>query len=133
MAALLFPAVGCASRSSGNAAFTSSDALEEPGITIAAVPRWILARVYITEDDGFFAQHGLHVNLVMIAASKAIIADQMAGKIDLYARAYMPCISAMPCISVQAAGARFRILTSVAELVGKTIGMRIGLAVDGTC
>jgi NitT/TauT family transport system substrate-binding protein len=137
LAAIVSLATGC-SAGSGNAAFTAAHGLEEPGITIAAVPSVDLAGVYIAEDDGFFAQQGLRVKLVTIAASKAIIADQLAGKIDLCAGAYMPYISA------QAAGARFRILaegsimtpdtrvlltppgsrlTSVAGLVGKTIGM----------
>jgi NitT/TauT family transport system substrate-binding protein len=138
MAAFLFLAVGCSSASGSNAAFTSSNALEDPDITIAAVPSVDLAGVYIAEDDGFFAQQGLHVKLVTIAASKAVIADQLAGKIDLCAGAYMPYISE------QAAGARFHILaegsimtpdtrvlltppgshlTSVSQLAGKTIGM----------
>jgi NitT/TauT family transport system substrate-binding protein len=137
-AAFLFLAVGCSAGSGSNVAFTSPSALEEPDITIAAVPSVDLAGVYIAEDDGFFAQQGLHVKLVTIAASKVIVDDQLAGKIDLCAGAYMPYISA------QAAGARFHILaegsimtpdtrvlltppnsglTSVAQLAGKTIGM----------
>lgn len=136
-AAIIFLVAGCGI-GSGNAAVTSSGALEEPDITIAAVPSVDLAGVYIAEDDGFFAQQGLHVKLVSIAASKAIIADQLAGKIDLCAGAYMPYIAA------QAAGARFRILaegsimtrgtrllltppdshlTSIAGLAGRKIGM----------
>jgi NitT/TauT family transport system substrate-binding protein len=136
-AAVLFLVAGC-SIVGDNAASTSPGALEESDITIAAVPSVDLAGVYIAEDDGFFAQQGLHVKLVTIAASKAIIADQLAGKIDLCAGAYMPYIAA------QAAGARFRILaegsimtpdtrvlltppgsplTSIAALAGKKIGM----------
>jgi NitT/TauT family transport system substrate-binding protein len=135
--AIVFLAAGC-SAGSGSVASSSSGALEETDITIAAVPSVDLAGVYIAEDDGFFAQQGLHVKLVTIAASKAIIADQMAGKVDLCAGAYMPYIAA------QAAGARFRILaegsimtphtrvlltppgsrvTNIADLVGKKIGM----------
>jgi NitT/TauT family transport system substrate-binding protein len=135
--AIMCLAAGCdtGGGSAGNAATT---ALEEPNITIAAVPSVDLAGFYIAEDDGFFKQQGLNVKLVPVASSKAIIAGQLAGKIDICAGAYMPYISA------EAAGAKFRILaegsvmapgtrvllvpsnshlTSIDQLVGKKIGL----------
>lgn len=131
---------------------TDATALEEPDLTIAAVPSADLAGVYIAQDDGFFARQGLHVKLVKIAASKAVIAAQLAGKVDLCAGAYMPYIAG------EAAGDKFGILAegsimtpgtrlllkprgsgvaSLGQLPGKTIGMNaansIGtLLVDAT-
>jgi NitT/TauT family transport system substrate-binding protein len=102
------------------------------------VPSADLAGVYIAQDDGFFAQQGLHVKIVQVPSSKAIIADQLAGKIDLCAGAYTPYIPE------QATGEKFHILaegsimtpatrlllvpkgsplTSLKQLAGKTIGM----------
>jgi NitT/TauT family transport system substrate-binding protein len=127
---------GC-TKSDGTGA-TATTVQEEPDITIAAVPSADLAGVYLAQDDGFFAKEGLHVKIVKIAASKVVVADQLAGKIDLCAGAYMPYITA------EAAGKRFAILAegsvmtpgtrallvpkgsslnSVARLAGKTIGM----------
>lgn len=127
---------GCTSSDSSGTDATA--VLEEPDITIAAVPSADLAGVYIAENDGFFAEEGLHVTIVKISASKAVIADQLAGKVDLCAGAYMPYISA------EAAGKKFAILaegsvmavgtrallvpkgsglTSLNQLAGKTVGM----------
>jgi NitT/TauT family transport system substrate-binding protein len=121
----------------GGGAITTTE-LEEPDITIAAVPSADLAGVYIAQDDGFFAREGLHVKLVKVASSKAIIAGQLAGQIDLCAGAYTPYIAG------EAAGDKFAILaegsvmtpgtravliprgsglTGLNQLAGKTIGM----------
>jgi NitT/TauT family transport system substrate-binding protein len=116
----------------------TTDPPVDADITIAAVPSADLASVYIAQDDGFFAQQGLHVTLEKVASSQAIIGEQLAGKIDLCAGAYTPYISA------EAAGKKFRILaegsvmttgtrlllvpkgshlTTLSQLAGKTIGM----------
>ena len=136
-AAVLAFATACTS-GTGIAATTSANTVEQSDITIAAVPSVDLAGVYIALDDGLFAKQGLRVKLVKIASSKAIITDQLAGKIDLCAGAYMPYISA------EAAGGKFHILAegsimaprtrvlltpagsrvmSVSDLAGKTIGL----------
>jgi NitT/TauT family transport system substrate-binding protein len=136
-ALMIFVLAGCSSGGSGSAQISTTE-LEEPDITIAAVPSADLAGVYIAQDDGFFARAGLHVKIVKISASKAIIADQLAGKVDLCAGAYTPYIAA------EAAGKKFAILaegsimtpgtrellipkgsalTSLSQLAGKTIGM----------
>ncbi|MGH3211826.1 MAG: ABC transporter substrate-binding protein [Trebonia sp.] len=130
----IFVLAGCGA--AGSSAATAT--LEEADITIAAVPSADLAGVYIAQDDGFFAQQGLHVKIVKVPSSKAIIAEQLAGKIDLCAGAYTPYIPE------QAMGQRFHILaegsimttgtrlllvpkgshlTSLRQLAGKTIGM----------
>jgi NitT/TauT family transport system substrate-binding protein len=133
-ASMIFILAGCSVAGSASPA----PQLEDPNITIAAVPSADLAGVYIAQDDGFFAKEGLHVTLQKVSSSQAIIADQLAGKIDLCAGAYTPYISA------EAAGKSFRILaegsimttgtrlllvpkgspiTKVSQLAGKTIGM----------
>jgi NitT/TauT family transport system substrate-binding protein len=131
---IIFLAAGC-STAGNNAALSSAS---EPDITLAALPTADLAGLYIAQDEGLFAQQGLRVTIEKIPSSAAIIADQLRGKVDISAGSYVPYIVA------QAAGARFRILaeastlrpdtrvlvttadsrvTTVADLVGKTIGV----------
>jgi NitT/TauT family transport system substrate-binding protein len=122
----------------GGPAVTSAVSPEDASITVAAIPTVDLAGLYVAQDQGLFAKHGLRVTIEKIASSKAIISDQLAGKVDISAGAYIGYIAA------QAAGARFHILaeastlrpdtrvlvtaagspiTSVANLVGKKIGV----------
>lgn len=129
---------GCSAGDGARGQQVMTTGIEKPDITIAAVPSADLAGVYIAQDDGYFARAGLNVKIVKIAASKAIVADQLAGKIDLCAGAYTPYISA------EAAGKKFAILaegsvmtagtrallvpkgsrlTTLSQLVGKTVGM----------
>jgi NitT/TauT family transport system substrate-binding protein len=134
IAAVIFLAAGC-STAGHNAALSSASGSD---ITLAALPTADLAGLYIAQDDGLFAQQGLHVTIEKIPSSAAIVADQLKGDVDISAGSYIPYIVA------QAAGARFRILaeastlrpdtrvlvttagsqiTSVADLVGKKIGV----------
>ena len=127
-------AAGCAT-AAGHAAPSKPDKAD---ITVAALPAVDLAGLYIAQNDGLFAQQGLRVTIKPIASSQAVIADQLAGQVDISAGAYVPYISA------QAAGARFRILaaadilapnarelvttadspvTTVSALAGKKIGV----------
>lgn len=133
---VIFVLTGCSGGASTGAVTVTG--IENPNITIAAVPSADLAGVYIAQDDGFFARAGLHVNLVKVPSSKAIIAEQLAGKIDISAGAYTPYISE------EAQGEKFHILaegsimtpgtrllmvrngsplTKLSQLKGKTIGM----------
>jgi NitT/TauT family transport system substrate-binding protein len=132
-AAIIVLAAGCAS---GHAAASARP--EKPDITVAALPAADLAGLYLAQDDGFLAQQGLHVKIVKIASSAAVIADQLRGEVDITAGSYVAYITA------QAAGAKFRILAeasalrphtrvlviptdspirNVNELVGKKIGL----------
>ena len=115
-----------------------SSGLEQPDITVAAIPSVDLAGLYVAQDQGLFAKAGLHVTIRKIASSKAVIAAQLDGQVDIGAGSYVGYIAA------QAAGARFRILAeastlrpdtrtlvitshsgiaTVADLVGKKIGV----------
>jgi NitT/TauT family transport system substrate-binding protein len=130
-------AAGCAT-GSGNLALTSSSRPEKTNITVAALPAADLAGLYVAQDEGFFAQEGLHVTIEKIASSAAVITDQLKGEVDITAGSYVAYIAA------QAAGARFRILAeasalrpdtrmlvvpagspikSLADLAGKKIGL----------
>jgi NitT/TauT family transport system substrate-binding protein len=129
---------GCSISGSTTTGTLAATQPEEPDITVAAIPAVDLVSLYIAEDEGLFAEQGLHVTLEKIASSQAIIAGQLKGQVDITAGSYVPYISA------QAAGARFRILaeasvlgpgaralvttadshiTTVAQLAGKKIGV----------
>jgi NitT/TauT family transport system substrate-binding protein len=129
-------AAGCTS--AGGTSVTSALSPEEASITVAAIPTVDLAGLYVAQDEGLFAKQGLRVTIVKIPSSKAVISDQLAGKVDVSAGAYIGYVAA------QAAGAKFRILaeasmlrpetrvlvtpagspiTNVADLAGKKIGV----------
>ena len=108
-AAIIVLAAGCATGSS-SVLLSSLSRPETPNITVAALPAADLAGLYIAQDDGFFAQQGLHVTIEKIASSAAVIADQLKGEVDITAGSYVAYIAA------QAAGARFRILAEASAL-----------------
>ena len=88
-------------------------ALSGPGdrnVTVAAIPSADLAGLYVAQDDGLFARQGLHVTIETIASTKAVIASQLNGQIDIGAGSYVGYVAA------QAAGARFRILAEASTL-----------------
>jgi len=84
--------------------------LEQPDVTVAAIPSVDLAGLYVAQDQGLFANAGLHVTIKKIASSKAVIAAQLNGQVDISAGSYVGYIAA------QAAGARFRILAEASTL-----------------
>ena len=137
-ALLILLVAGCAGTSSVTVTSASYPRLEVTDVTVAAIPTADLLGLYIAQDDGYFKQQGLHVSIEQIPSSQAIIADQLAGKVDISAGSYIPYINA------QATGARFRILaeastlraqtrallvpanspvTTLADLIGKKIGV----------
>ena len=128
---------GCSTAPSGTT-LAAASGLEEPDITVAAIPSDDLASLYVAQDQGLFAEVGLHVTIKKIPSSKAVIAAQLDGQVDIGAGSYVGYIAA------QAAGARFRILAeastlrpdtrtlvttansgiaTIADLVGKKIGV----------
>ena len=106
-------AAGCGSIG-GSATPTARSQLEEPDITVAAIPAVDLAGLYIALNEGLFARQGLRVTIDKIASSAAVIAGQLKGQVDISAGSYIPYISA------QAAGARFRILAEASTLAPNT-------------
>ena len=138
VAATIMVLAGCTAAPSGATFASASSGLERPDITVAAIPSVDLAGLYVAQDEGLFAKAGLHVTIKKIPSSKAVIAAQLNGQVDISAGSYVGYIAA------QAAGARFRILaeastlrpdtrtlvvtkkagiTTIADLVGKTIGV----------
>jgi len=110
IAMIMALAAGCASAASNPPAASAPPQSEDADITVAAIPAVDLAGLYIAQDDGLFAQQGLHVTIEKVPSSQAIIADQLKGQIDISAGSYVAYISA------QAAGARFRILAEASIL-----------------
>jgi NitT/TauT family transport system substrate-binding protein len=100
-------AAGCAT---GSSSVVLSSLSRPENVTVAALPAADLAGLYVAQDDGFFAQQGLHVTIEKIASSAAIIADQLKGQVNITAGSYVAYIAA------QAAGARFRILAEASAL-----------------
>ncbi len=136
-AVVVLAAIGCSSRPS-TAALSALSGPEKVTIRVAALPAADLAGSYVAQDDGLFAAHGLRVTIEKIASSQAVIAGQLAGKVDISAGSYIPYITA------QAEGARFRVLaetsilapgtrlllisrnspvTKIADLVGRKVGV----------
>jgi NitT/TauT family transport system substrate-binding protein len=101
--------VGCTT-SHGDATVAAALSGENPDVTVAAIPSADLAGLYVALDDGLFARQGLHVTIKKIASTKAVIADQLNGQVDIGAGSYVGYISA------QAEGARFRILAEASTL-----------------
>jgi ABC-type nitrate/sulfonate/bicarbonate transport system substrate-binding protein len=84
-AAIMVLAAGCGS-AGGNAALTATAPKpEEPDITVAAIPAVDLAGLYIALNRGLFAQQGLHVTIVKIPSSQAVVTDQLTGQVDISA------------------------------------------------
>ena len=101
---------GCTTAPSGTTFVAGSAGLEEPDITVAAIPSDDLAGLYVAQDQGLFAEVGLHVTIKKIPSSKDVIAAQLDGQVDIGAGSYVGYIAA------QAAGARFRILAEASTL-----------------
>ena len=82
-AALL--AAGC----SGSGGFPARRGpLEKTNLVVAAVPAMDSAGLYIAQQRGYFAQEGLHVQIVPAISSSDVIKQQLAGKYDITAGAY---------------------------------------------
>ncbi len=113
-AMIMILAAGCAS-GRGNAALTATAPKpEQTNITVAAIPAVDLAGLYIALDQGLFTRQGLHVTIVMIPSSQAVVTAQLNGRVDISAGAYIAYIAA------QAAGASFRILAEASTLAPTT-------------
>ena len=109
VAAAIMVLAGCTTAPS-NATFSSVPSGSEQDITVAAIPSVDLASLYVAQHEGLFAKVGLHVTIKKIPSSKAVIAAQLKGQVDISAGSYVGYIAA------QAAGARFRILAEASTL-----------------
>lgn len=95
--------------------------------------------IYLAQDQGLFAKNGLSVAVKNYTSGAAAVNDLMKGEVDIAATAEFPLvrrafqgdnISALCCIGkfeLQVLiGRRDRGIESVADLVGKTIGVPLG-------
>jgi len=89
-AAMIVPATGCASVSSG----AGSLPLEETTIVVGAVPAVDTAGLYIAQQRGYFAAEGLRVKIVPIVSSELAISRQLAGTYDITFGGYISYIQA---------------------------------------
>ena len=112
-AAIMILSAGCAAAGGATPAAAVPQA-EVPDITVAAIPAVDLAGLYIAQDRGLFASHGLRVRIEPIPSAQSVLADQLKGKVDISAGSYVAYIAA------QAAGARFRILAQASTLAPNT-------------
>ncbi|HEY9243892.1 MAG TPA: ABC transporter substrate-binding protein [Streptosporangiaceae bacterium] len=87
-AALL--AAGC----SGSGGSGSVGGLEKTNLVVAAVPAMDSAGLYIAQQRGYFAQEGLHVQIVPAISSADVIRKQLANGFDITAGAYPSYIQA---------------------------------------
>jgi len=110
---IMIISAGC-SAANGATPAAAGPPLEEPDITVAAIPAVDLAGLYIAQDRGLFARQGLHVRIEPIPSAQSVIAGQLRGKVDISAGSYVAYIVA------QAAGARFRILAEASTLAPNT-------------
>ena len=110
VAAMIMVLAGCTAAPSVASFASLSSRPEQPDVTVAAIPSVDLAGLYVAEDEGLFARQGLHVTIRKIPSSKAVVAAQLKGQVDISAGSYVAYIAA------QAAGASFRILAEASTL-----------------
>ncbi len=94
MAAVL--AAGCSGGGGSSAApATPAGPVEKPDITVAAVPSFDAAGLYLAQQRGFFAQAGLHVKIVPAISAETVLAQQLSGQLDITFGNYVSYILAM--------------------------------------
>jgi len=94
MAAIPVVALAACSSSGSGSGVASGPAPEVPTITIDAVPTADAAGLYIAQDEGYFAQQGLKVNIVGINGGEYGIGNLQTGKADLVEGNYVSFILA---------------------------------------
>jgi NitT/TauT family transport system substrate-binding protein len=73
---------------SGSGGPGSVGGLEKTTLKVAAVPAMDSAGLYIAQQRGYFAQEGLHVQILPATSSADVIKQQLAGGWDITAGAY---------------------------------------------
>lgn len=74
-------ASACGASSSNPA--TSSVQLEKPNLVVGAVPAETSTALYIAEQEGIFAQHGLNVTIKKIITTNDVVPDLLNGQLDI--------------------------------------------------
>ena len=91
VATLIALAAGC---TSGAGAPGQPGGLEKTSIVVGAVPAADTAGLYIAQQQGFFADAGLHVTIKPIVSAEDAISTQLAGGFDVTLGNYVSYIAA---------------------------------------
>jgi NitT/TauT family transport system substrate-binding protein len=73
-------AAACGSSSSSAPA---SSGLEKTNLVVGAVPAETGAAMFIAQERGIFAKHGLHVTVKSITSTTTIVPDMLSGAVDI--------------------------------------------------
>jgi NitT/TauT family transport system substrate-binding protein len=104
---LLVLALATACSSSASPSGASGNKPEKANLVVGAVPAESNGALYIAQERGFFAAHGLHVKIETITSTADIVPDMLHGSIDV-AAGQVPGF-----ISAQVAGVgSFRVLAN---------------------
>ena len=144
-AGVIMMLAGCAAAHS-DAALAALTKSGELNVTVAAIPSADLAGLYVAQYEGLFARQPLHGTITTIASTKAVIASQLNGQVDIGAGSYVGYVAAQAALTARfheilrrrastlrphsgvllVDHGKLRAITTLAELVGKKI------AVNGT-
>jgi NitT/TauT family transport system substrate-binding protein len=130
-------AAGCSSNGGSGAA---AGPPEKPSIVVASVPTGDAAGLFIAEQRGFFAAHGLSVKIVPVISGADAISAQLSGKYDITFGNYVSYIQAAakgaplhvlaagsvmgPAVQMIMAGPNSPI-TGVQQLVGRKVAVNV--------
>lgn len=77
----LMLAAACGSSSSSSP--PASSGLEKTNLVVGAVPAETGAAMFIAQERGIFAKHGLHVTVKSITSTTTIVPDMLSGAVDI--------------------------------------------------
>ena len=104
-------ALASACGSSNSSATPGSGALEKTNLVVGAVPAETSTALFIAQERGIFAAHGLHVKIQTIISTDDVVADLLHGSVDVASGQVTSFIAA------QAQGlGPFRVLASGLEM-----------------
>ena len=110
-AAVLTLVSSCGLTGSNTVAVTSAGPAQKADLVVGVVPAEANSAVYVAEERGIFAAHGLHVTLKTITSTADIVPELLNGSLDVAAGQLTTFISA------QANGVgRFRVLAAGVEM-----------------
>ena len=96
---------------SSNSPTTPGSALEKTNLVVGAVPAETSTALYIAQERGIFAAHGLHVKIQTIVSTDDVVTDLLHGSVDVASGQVTSFIAA------QAQGlGPFRVLASGLEM-----------------
>jgi NitT/TauT family transport system substrate-binding protein len=105
---------GCAA--AGDTASAATSALEQTTVTVDSVPAAEEAGLYVAQDQGFFAQQGLTVNIRPVPGGEAGIPDLQSGQAQLVGGNYVSFILAQRTGSANGKPVNLRIVAAGSQL-----------------